>query len=131
MFFGQKLKEYRLKYANMGLHKFAEKIKMSVSEYSKIERGYVKPPKDTRWITRIIDSFGINFPCSEETKLLKLWKKKFVMQKMSEGGFVSPFVSKSDGTLLTTEEIVDLNEYINNYKKEHNKKADEYNKGKK
>ena len=127
MFFGKKLKELRLKYASMGLHNFADKIKMSVLLYSEIERGLVPPPSSKKWLHDIMDALQIEEGCSDAVELFVLWEKPFVMQKMHDSVVCSPLTHKSDGTKLTTEEYLKLNDYINSVAKKHNKMADEYN----
>jgi len=128
MFFGKKLKELRLEYAKMGLHKFSNHVNMSASQYSQIERGLVPPPPCKKWISGIIDSFNIEHNSLEALELYNLWGEPFVMQKMEVDVIVSPLTHKTDGTKLTTEEYLNLNEYINSIGKKHNKIAKEYNK---
>jgi hypothetical protein len=127
MFFGKKLKELRLKYARLGLHNFAAKVKMSVLLYSEIERGLVPPPPSKEWICDIIGLLQMEEGCLDSVELYDLWEKPFVMQKMNENVVCSPMTHKSDGTPLTTEEYLNLNEHINSVAREHNKMADEYN----
>ena len=127
MFFGKKLKELRLKYAKMGLHNFAEEAKMSVLLYSEIERGLVPPPPSKKWINDMIDLLQMEEGCLESVFLYDLWDKPFVMQKMHDNVVCSPLTHKSDGTPLTTEEYLKLNEHINSVARKHNKIADEYN----
>jgi hypothetical protein len=127
MFFGKKLKELRLKYASMGLHNFANKINMSVLLYNEIERGLVPPPPCRKWIGEVMVSLNMEFGCSDAVELYDLWGKPFVMQKMNDSVVCSPLTHKSDGTPLTTEEYLKLNEHINSHARKHNKIADEYN----
>jgi len=131
MFFGQRLRELRLEYAKMGVRRFAKKIKMSTLEYYNIEHGYEEPPKESKWITLIIENLGLEKHREQEMSLLDLWTKPFVMQKKPEDVAVSPLAHKTDGTRLTKEEYISLNKHINDIAKEHNKKADRYNKLKK
>jgi len=128
IFFGKKLKEFRLKYAKKGLRGFSvDIIKMCPSEYSKIERGLVPPPPCKKWIYGVIDLFNLEHDSSEALELYNLWAEPFVMQKMSENIVISPLTSKTDGTQLTTEEFINLNKHINAISKKHNKVAEKYN----
>ena len=127
MFFGEKLREFRLNYAKMGLHKFAQKIGMSVSELSNIERGIHPPPKCKKWIHNMSIKLGLEFNSLEDLELYYLWSEPFVMQKMDEDIMISPLTHKSDGTQLTGDEFVALHEHINSISKKHNKIADDYN----
>lgn len=128
MFFGKKLKEFRLNLVNMGLHNFAKKIGMCPLELSNIERGICSPPTCKMWIYNISIELGLEHNSLEDLELYNSWSQPFVMQKMSENVIVSPLSHKSDGTILTTEEYIDLNEHINSIAREHNKRAEEYNK---
>ena len=128
MFFGKKLKELRLKRAGMGLHKFAEAVDMSPLDLSHIEHGYTEYPREKEWLFKILSLLRVDDYDHDCLELSSLWVKPFVMQKMSENVVPSPFTSKVDGTLLTIEELEKLCLFLQNNAKEHNKKADEYNK---
>lgn len=131
MFFGKKLKELRLKHASMGLHNFAIKVKMPIRFYSEMERGLVPPPPCKKWIYGMMTHLNLEHDSLKAKELHNLWDEPFVMQKMDEDVVVSPFVHKTDGTRLTTEEYLNLNEHINSIGRKHNKIADEYNKERK
>ena len=127
MFFGEKLKELRLKCAGQGLRRFSNTVQMNPSQYSEIERGLVPPPPCKKWIYEIIDLFNLEHDSVEAIELYSLWAKPFIMQKMSEDGIVSPLVHKKDGERLTTKEYIGLNEHINAIGRQHNKIAEKYN----
>ena len=128
MFFGKKLKELRLKRVGMGCHKFAKVIEMSPLDLNHIEHGYQEYPREKEWLFKIQSMLRFDDYDSDCLELASLWLKPFVMQKMNEDVFPSPFTSKADGTRLTTEELEKLCLFLQNHAKEHNKKADEYNK---
>jgi hypothetical protein len=128
MFFGKKLKELRIKHAKQGLRRFSDTVDMCPSQYSEMERGIVPPPPCKKWIYGIIDILGLKHDDPEAIELYDLWGEPFVMQKMRDDGIVSPLAHKSDGTPLTKDEYLKLNEYINSIGREHNKIADGYNK---
>ena len=127
MFFGKKLKELRLNRAGTGVHKFAEAMEMCPSDLSYIEHGYMEYPRDKEWLFKLQDIFKFLDYHSDCIELFRLWSQPFVMQKMDEDIFPSPFASKTDGTLLTKKELKDMYLFLQNNAKEHNKKADEYN----
>lgn len=129
MFFGKKLAELRLKYAQMGIHKFAEKMEILPSNLLDIEHGYIPYPTEQEWmvsIAKVLDIPKENI--DDEMELMRLWHDPFVMQKMLEMRFPSPFTHTADGKQLTKEKLISLMEYINKIVEEHNKKVDEYNK---
>lgn len=126
MFFGQKLKELRVKHAKIGLRRFAEITCMKPSELSKIEHGYVPPPKNSNWLFMIADRLKLEDFTEEQMDFFILWKKPFVMQLMEEDGFAVHGLM-SDGTSADGDKLVELSEYIQNRAKEHNRKAREYN----
>jgi len=145
MFFGEKLKELRLKFAKQGGRNFAKTLGMCPSEYYRIEHGY-EPPKDALWLYIVIENLGIGFESEEEKELTRLWNEPFVMQKMSECGRIvhatkkiNPDLNEEDFESIedmikntrpaTSDECLEITEYINNIAREHNKKADEYNSG--
>lgn len=138
MIFGKKLKEIRLKYAEMGLRKFSEEIGMKASELSNIERGHAPYPDD--------EIFGkMHYACGviindDWSELVRLRKQPFVMQKMEEGIIFHAtkriqegedgYTSKEDDyntRSATPKERIGIMEWLNNRVREHNKKADEYN----
>ncbi len=139
MIFGQKLKEIRLKYAEMGLRKFSGAIDMKASELSNIEQGYAPYPDDEIF-GRMHHACGtiINDDWSE---LVRLREQPFVMQKMGEEGMIfhatkriqegeEGYTSEEDDydtRPATPEECVGISEWFNNRAREHNEKADEYN----
>jgi hypothetical protein len=130
MFFGKKLRELRLKHAKQGIHNFHKSMNtsMEIKELFDIEHGYAKPPDDIMFLQQVIMALGIPAQHDDWLELMKLYKEPFVMQKMPEGIIASPLVHKTDGTRLTEQEYIHLNEYINNHSREHNLKADAYNK---
>jgi len=128
MFFGKKLKDLRLKYANIGLSSFSREMGMIPSEYSAIEYGYSPPPTDEEWFVMLCSTLKIVPLQKEALELYFLWQQKFVMQMMPENIFPSPMSSKIDGSILKEEELIDLYDFINSISKEHNKKAIEFNK---
>jgi hypothetical protein len=130
MFFGKKLKELRIDKAKMGTHKFAEKVDMSPLDLNHIEHGYMEYPKEKEWVFKICSALEFSEYDAEEIELLRLWDQPFIMQEMEEGGFPGPLAHKSNGERLTEKEFIKLHEHIQNYKKEHNKKARKYNKAK-
>ena len=127
MIFGKRLKELRLTKARIGLRRFAEKISMQPSTLSEIERGLIPPPKCRKWINHLSDLLGLTPNSKEETELYELWSQPFVMQELPENMLPSPLTHKSDGTLMSTDELIDLTNSINSRAKEHNKRAKEYN----
>lgn len=144
MFFGKKLKEFRLKYAHMGLRKFAREIGICPSELSKIEQGHIPPPiNSSSFLPNVYKALERKKKISNLVwfELTELFRKPFVMQKMHESvGIVHATVRKKEGEEgFTTEEddyntrpatpgeCIGITEFINNHVREHNKKADAYN----
>ena len=130
MFFGKKLRELRI-HKKMGIHKIKDAMgtTFNVSELYDIEMGYAPPPDCGRFMAQIKKALELGTNATDWLELLALRSNQpFVMQKMPEGRVASPLTHKTDGTYLTGEEHVSLNEYINNHAKEHNEKADAYNK---
>ncbi len=127
MLFGQKIRELRLK-SKMGLRRFSDKIKVRASFLSDLEHGYIPFSKESKWIFFMIENLEIE-DTMDEMELLKLWQEPFVMQKMSENFIPSVFTHTTDGKRLTEEKFRELCEWFDNKTLEHNKKADEYNKG--
>lgn len=140
MFFGQKLRELRLE-AKMGSRKIADKLDMKVSDYYNIENGYAKP-LDALWVHLLIEKLEIGFQSDEAKELVRLYNEPFVMQKMSEcGGIAHASVRISEDETVdsiddmvkrkraaTTDELIGITEHINKHVREHNEKADAYNK---
>lgn len=126
MYFGKKLKQFRLYKAKIGMRNFAQKIGMDCSQYSKIEGGYEKPPRGIVWFNMISDALTLDNPSDGRRELFDLFSEPFVMQKMPENVMIN-HATKTNGEIVTTEELVNISEYINNIAIEHNKKADEYN----
>jgi predicted transcriptional regulator len=79
MFFGQKLKELRLKYLQIEKEDFAKKIGMDFLDYCHVENGFLEPPEEFSWIKTIIEK--LNLKREDEMQLLDLWSKPFIMQK--------------------------------------------------
>jgi len=131
IFFGKKLKELRLKHAEMGLHNFHKAMgtTLKVSDLFDIEHGYALPPDCGRFMAQIIKVLDIPIDHEDWVELEKLKIKPFIMQKKNENVVLSLLTHKSDGSRLTEEEFKNLHDHINNIAKEHNKKADEYNDG--
>jgi transcriptional regulator with XRE-family HTH domain len=134
MFFGKKLKELRLK-AGYGLRTFAETLPILPSDLSDIENGWKAPPSpsekfyDTPFIDRILRVLSkghcpIPLDQEEKNSLKELYSKPFEVQEMSETIFPAPWASKVDGTKLSTVELKELTETMQNRAKEHNKKQE-------
>ena len=129
MFFGQKLKEMRLKYAEMGVHRFAEAMGTTLkkSNLFEIEHGYAPPPDCEIYMDQIKKALDISDDNEDWQELVRLRHEPFVMQEMPELRGISPFASKTDGTRLTGEEFIKLNNHIKNHIDKHNQKARKYN----
>jgi len=127
MFFGQKLKEIRLK-QGFGLRKFADLINIKATELSNIEHGYIEPPQEPQWLYDLVDTLNLESRSTEEMQLFYSWTEPFVMQEMPE--FVPAFVCSKDNAPITEEKMVEFMEWMNSKIDEHNKKAREYNNGK-
>ncbi len=127
MFFGKKIKELRLKYSEIGLRKFANKIDMKPSELSNIERGFTKPPQDIEWMWKIIYALGLEGDVAVQLEFINMFKESFVMQEMEED-VIPAFVCTTTGKPIEEEKFEELCEWINIKAKEHNQKAREYNK---
>lgn len=144
MFFGKKLKEFRLKYVHMGLRKFAKIIGICSSELYKIEAGHIPPPiNSSSFLPDVYNALEGKKKISNLIwfELLELFRKPFVMQKMKEtiGLFhatrrIQPgeegYTSEEDDyntSPATPDELIGIAEFINNHVREHNKKADTYN----
>jgi len=123
MFFGKELKKARLG-AKMGLHKFAEKSGLDIGILSSVEHGWEKPPEDKEWLETIFGALEAN----EDTikRLEEFIEMPFIMQKMNENVMIG-HATKTDGSIATSDDLINLSNYINDVAKKHNKKADEYN----
>ena len=75
-FFGEKLKEYRLKYAKIGLSKFARQIGIKPSELNEMERGLLVPTSEQFVNNLIFKIFG-NDNLEQRVKLYSLWIKEY------------------------------------------------------
>jgi hypothetical protein len=73
-FFGEKLKEYRLKYSKVGLSKFARQIGILPSDLSQMERGLLVPSSEQFVNSVIFKIFG-NDNLEQRVKLYSLWRK--------------------------------------------------------
>ncbi len=129
MFFGEKLKELRLKHAKQGLRNFSIATGMSPSEYSAIERGLAPPPKDKEWIHKMMKLLELPEWSEDEMDLYIEWNKPFVMQFMNEDISICHGLM-SDGTSADAEKLGEVSEYMQDIAKEHNKKAREHNESK-
>ena len=125
MFFGEKLKELRLKDPSMSLRDLSIAMDMMPSVLSKIEHGYMEPPQDPQWLYKLVDVLGLEARSSEEMQLFSFWTDPFVMQEMPE--FCPAVVCTEDGNPLSKEKMIEFVEWMNDRAKEHNKKAREYN----
>jgi transcriptional regulator with XRE-family HTH domain len=128
MTFGEKLKEIRLNVKKIGLSAFAKEIGMSPSEYSDIEKGYAPPPSDEKWIKNIMFILAGNKDIKNRAALYYYWREPFQMQKMPEDFIPGVFLHHSDGSQFTQEQLDSFVEFMEQRIKEHNKKADEFNK---
>jgi len=146
MIFGEKLNEIRLKYAEMGLRKFSEAIGVKASDLSNIEHGYAPYPNDEIF-EKMRDVCRADVPLAvflvfldDWSELVGLRKQSFVMQKMEEGMIFhatkriqegeNGYTSEEDDyntRPATPKECGEITEWLNNRAREHNKKADEYN----
>ena len=124
MFFGKKVKELRLKYANKGLRNFSIDMGMSGVEYSNMERGLTSPPTEEKWIHTLCEKLKV--PSKEKAELYIEWNKPFVMQLMDESVFIVHALME-DGTSADAQKLHEVSEYMRNISIEHNKKAREYN----
>lgn len=112
IFFGQKLKEYRLKYAKIGLSRFAKIIDMKPSQLSKIERGKKEPPKDEEWFFLICEKLNIIGQEKKCEYLKKLWLKPFIKRKTDYSTYFPVFVSDTNGKPFTVEALKKLQAYM-------------------
>lgn len=127
MFFGKKLKDVRLK-SGIGLREMSKKLDMAPSKYCNIEHGYEKPPYWKLFLARFVTRLGKdNISWEDKEELYYLAQEPFVMQKMPEYRMIA-HATKSDGSMATPDDLINLSDYINDRAKEHNKKAEEYNK---
>jgi len=152
MFFGQKLRELRLNShggQGKGIRSFAREIGMRPSKYSDMEEGYIPPPSDEdeagiELIGEIISALEINNNMPEQIEFFAALREPFIMQKMPECGFIfhATKITGDDEVgeeitdhgdyktrPATSDECIEITDYINDRAKEHNQKADEYNSG--
>lgn len=127
MFFGKKLREIRLKY-NYGLYEFAKSLKVKPSVLCNVEHGYIPLSESGVWIREIREMFGLKRRNEDIIELHKLYNESFIMQKMPENITLSDACAVNSNEYLPEEDLIDIDTYINAIAKEHNKKADEYNK---
>jgi len=59
-------------------------------------------------------------------KLMMSWSQPFIMQEMPEFGFPF-FIHHSDGSSFSEDELICLHKNLEVTRKEHNRKAAEYN----
>lgn len=126
MFFGEKLKELRLKYAKKGMRSFSMEMGMKPSEYSAIERGFTPPPKEEEWLHQVTEALELPEFSGDEMALYICWNKPFVMQLMDED-IVICHALMTDDTSADAKKLGEVTEYMQNIAKEHNKKARKYN----
>jgi transcriptional regulator with XRE-family HTH domain len=123
LFFGKKLKELRLS-LNINMRDFSKEINIKPSELSKIEMGYCS--LNNNLFLKIEDFLNTKVKIEDLQILSDLYKEPFVMQKMTECGYIN-HVTKSDGSVATPKECKDVSDAINKYAREHNLKAEVYN----
>ena len=126
MFFGQKLKELRLKYVKMGMRNFSMEMEMSASEYYAMERGFTPPPKDEEWLHKLTEKLQVPSLSGDEMALYICWNKPFVMQLMDEDIFITHALM-TDGTSADLKKLGELSEWMRAKAVKYNKKAREYN----
>lgn len=126
MFFGEKVKELRLKHAVMGLRNFSMAMGMSGSEYSNMERGLAPPPDSDEWLHKLCKNLKVPSHSEDEMDLYIEWNKPFVMQLMDEDIFIS-HATMSDDSVPTAKKLGEVSEYLRDIAIEHNKKARKYN----
>lgn len=126
MFFGEKLRLLRVK-SKQGLRGFSKEIGVSLSFLNKIELGYKKLEDIDRY-EGIKEKLKENNITKEDIdELDEFFTSPFVMQKMNENLFPSPFTHKIDGKMLSEDELKSLSNYIKEQAVIHNKKADVFN----
>ena len=107
---------------------------MNPVEYNQIEHGYIPYPTDEEWFEKICRGLDISLESPDPNVvgdyiiLRGYWEKPFVMQKMNEDILISPFVCTTEGVPLTKEKMIEVQEYLVDYAKKHNKEAEKYNK---
>lgn len=112
IFFGKKLKEYRLEYAQMGLKVFSTTINMVPSQLSKLERGKIAPPKEEEWFLLICEKLNIIDKEEQCEYLKKLWLRPFIKIKTDYSKFIPVFASDVDGKPLTVEVLKRLQAHM-------------------
>jgi transcriptional regulator with XRE-family HTH domain len=122
MFFGQYLKQLRLKYRKVGLHDFAFLAMVKPSDLNAIENGYMEPPKNIAgWIDHVMYHLGIeNTP--EGEALCKLYKAPFEMQLKPEHIAIAQIIS-DDGEEVSLNKIKKLQKEMKKAAKDHNAKV--------
>jgi transcriptional regulator with XRE-family HTH domain len=116
MFFGKYLKNARLNEAKVGLRQFAKLLKVEYSLLSNIERGFEPPPRTVEFLDKLKQCLPDNYDL-----LLREMRKPFVMQKK---GLAIPLLTPP----MSEYNLKELTELLEKDAKEHNKKADLYNK---
>ena len=122
-FFGKELKNLRIEKAHIGLRNFADLLDMSLAELCDIEHGWSPPPNNLEWFRKLSERLGLN--AEEDEQLFFLWKQPFFMQKMKAG--IPILMGKANGQLATKKDYKRSHDYLQKVAKEHNKKADKYN----
>lgn len=122
MFFGQKIKEIRLKDPYTSLREFSKEIGIKASELSKIEYGYSF--LDINTLERILSKCVTT--TEDWVELVELYKKPFIMQEMDEDVFIT-HATAADDHAVTGEELGHITTWFRERAKEHNKKAREFN----
>ena len=123
MLFGKKLREIRLS-KHIGMRDIAEAIGLSPSDYIKLERGYIEPPRDPEWIKTVAEKLNIKEFSGEDMALYISWSKKFIMQEMP---YYKPVMVLSNDGETPEEDMHELNLYLKEIVDNHNKKAKEFN----
>jgi hypothetical protein len=99
---------------------------MKAHELHDIEKGFIPPPDDEKWLKKIIKVLEIENESSDAIELEHLFRAPFIMQKMSEN-IIPVFAGDDDGP-LPKDKLTHLRKWMRQQAIEHNKKADEYNK---
>lgn len=123
MFFGQKLKEMRLKDPYVNARDFSKTMGIKPSELCNIEHGYSSPPsKDI--LEKILSKYAVT--TEDWVGLVKSYKEPFIMQEMNEDAFIT-HATAADDHAVTGEELGHITTWFRERAKEHNKKAKEFN----